>query len=281
MLSGLSSRRRLTLLAPIVVLAVVLAAVAVHRLTRSTPGAHSRLPAQDRPGPVLLVPGFGGQVSSLEPLAARLRSTGRSVTLVRLPDDGTGELEEQARVLDAAVRDAVAPARGIPAGPGAATSVDLVGYSAGGVVVRLWAKEYDGEHRARRIVTLGSPHHGTTFATLGVALLPEACPPACRQLVPRSELLQRLNRGDETPDGPRWVSVWTTQDETVTPPDSARLDGAVDVPLQAVCADAAVTHSQLPADPLAVGLVLRALDAGPVPTPSTADCSSLRALGAG
>ena len=52
-----------------------------------------------------------------------------------------------------------------------------------------------------------------------------------RQLASGSDLLRRLNAGDETPDGPTWVSIWTTQDETVTPPDTARLDGALNLPV--------------------------------------------------
>ena len=61
-----------------------------------------------------------------------------------------------------------------------------------------------------------------------------------------SDLLAGLNGGDETPDGPTWVSIWTTQDETVTPPDSARLDGALNLTVQSVCADARVGHGDLP-----------------------------------
>ena len=76
----------------------------------------------------------------------------------------------------------------------------------------------------------------------------------------------RLNT-DETPDGPAWVSVWTTQDQIVTPPESARLDGAVNIPVQGVCADAVVGHGELPTDRLVQGLVLAALAPAPVSDP--------------
>ena len=89
-------------------------------------------------------------------------------------------------------------------------------------------------------------------------------------------MLRRLNADDETPPGPTWVSIWTTQDQTVTPPDSARLDGAVNIPVQSVCADASVSHGDLPRDPLVQAMVLAELGAG-APTPLTAsDCPGLR-----
>jgi hypothetical protein len=74
-----------------------------------------------------------------------------------------------------------------------------------------------------------------------------------------------------------WLSLWTKNDRTVRPPDSARLPGAVNVPLQDVCADAVVAHGQLPTDPLVTGLVLRALGTGPLVAPEPGDCAALRA----
>jgi triacylglycerol lipase len=98
---------------------------------------------------------------------------------------------------------------------------------------------------------------------------------ACRQMATDSELLAGLNVGDETPDGASWVSVWTTQDETVTPPESARLEGALNLTVQSVCADAQVRHTDLPRSPLVQQIVLAQLAAGdPVPL-GPADCARL------
>jgi hypothetical protein len=221
---------------------------------------------QDRPGPVLLVPGYGGSRGSLSTLADRIRRTGREAKVLTLPGDGTGDLRAQVRVLADAAATAVAAG---------APSVDVIGYSAGGVVARLWVATEDGARTARRVVTLGSPLHGTTLATTGGALAPGACPVACQQLSPGSTLLAGIGGAPSLP----WLSLWTENDRTVLPPDSARLPGAVNVPLQGVCSDAVVAHSQLPTDPLVTGLVLRALGTGPLAAPGTGDCDALRTAG--
>jgi triacylglycerol esterase/lipase EstA (alpha/beta hydrolase family) len=170
-----------------------------------------------------------------------------------MPGDGTGDLNLSA----AAVGRAVAAAMDRTG----ADSVDLVGYSAGGIVARLWVADGHADV-VRRVLTLGSPHHGTSLADLAGDLAPGQCPLGCQQLAGDSALLATLNRGDETPIGPTWVSIWTTQDETVTPPDSARLDGALNLTVQSVCADAQVGHGDLPRDPLVQQMVLAELAAG-------------------
>lgn len=261
-----SPRRRLLVLALVVSIVLAAGAALVRAAVRGSASARPAV-AQGVLGPVLLVPGYGGNAGSFDVLLATLRARGRSVSVVALPGDGTGDLREQAAVVDAAVRQSTVAG---------APSVDLVGYSAGGVVARLWAREYDGASRARRIVSLGSPQHGTNLAGLAAALVPGACPLACQQLAAGSDVLRSLNRGDETPAGPSWMSIWSRLDETVTPPETARLAGAVDVPLQSVCADDSARHSDLPRDPLVIGLVLRATGVAE-PTPvGPADCASLR-----
>jgi triacylglycerol esterase/lipase EstA (alpha/beta hydrolase family) len=245
----------------------VAAAIAVAITVRSGGGGGAD---QSRPGPVVLVPGYGGQLSSLDDIAARLRRAGRTVQVLRLPNGGTGDLHGQANALDSVVQGDLR--RGAP-------SVDLVGYSAGGVVVRLWASEAGHAHEARRITTIGAPSHGTEVAGAAGLLLGGACGGACAQLQPDSDLLDTLNEGDETPDGPVWVSLWSNADQTVVPPDSARLEGADNITVQSVCASDSVSHSQEPRDPAVIGLVLRALGTGSAPHPTTADCAALRRLG--
>ncbi len=266
MLAGLSpARRRLVLgllTAGLVAVLGVAAATLVPRLRAEEPPAVS----QATPGPVLLVPGYGGSTRSLQSLADALTAAGRDATVVPVPGDGTGDLTASAAALGTAV-DAALTRTG-------ADSVDVVGYSAGGVVARIWAAD-GGAAVARRIVTLGSPHHGTTVADLASELAPDQCPAACQELATGSDLLRRLNAGDETPAGPTWVSVWTETDRTVTPPDSASLSGALDLPVQSVCAGSEVGHGQLPSDPLVQGIVLAELASGQPVELGPADCARL------
>jgi pimeloyl-ACP methyl ester carboxylesterase len=259
----------LLVLAVVTTVAVVLGITVLVGTTtkRTAPFAGA---AQDTPGPVVLVPGYGGSTRSLERLAVKLRATGRTAVVFGLPGDGTGDLTAQARALGAFV----AKVRGD------APSVDLVGYSAGGVVTRLWVNDLGGRGITRRVVTLGSPHHGTRVAGLARAFASSSCPAACQQLAPDSGLLSGLNSGDETPSGPVWTTLWTDLDQVVTPADSGRLSGSTGVRLQGVCADERVDHGGLPGSPLVGGIVLEALGI-PVPPPPTAgDCGRLRALGA-
>jgi pimeloyl-ACP methyl ester carboxylesterase len=237
-------------------------AAAAFSLGRAGAGPSAAAVAQGRPGPVLLVPGYGGKAGGLAVLAARIRATGRQATVLRLPGTGTGSLVTDAAVLNAAVSRAL---------DGGAPSVDVIGYSAGGVVALLWARSDDGAARARRVITLGAPFHGTSTAAGAQSFAPGACPLACQQLVPGSSLLTGLDPAD--PAGlPRWMSLWTTGDRTVIPPDSARLAGAINVPLQSLCPRLRIGHSQLPTDPTVTAIVLQAIGPGPITRPGPADC---------
>ncbi len=267
MLAGLApARRRLLLVLLALLAAAAVAATALVLTGRDDAAAPAAPVAQEEPGPVLLVPGYGGSTRSLEPLAARLGAEGRDATVVTLPGNGTGDLADSAAALDEAADAALART--------GADTVDVVGYSAGGVVARLWVA--DGNAGVtRRVVTLGSPHHGTTLVDLAADLAPDRCPEGCRQLAPDSELLAELNAGDETPPGPTWVSLWTAQDETVTPPESARLDGALNLTVQSVCAQAQVGHGDLPRAPLVQEMVVAQLAPGDPVELGPADCARL------
>ena len=261
MSSGRFSRRRRALVLVVAAVAA-LGAIGVGALVwpESDP-VDVALPTQDRPGPVLLVPGYGGNTRGVARLAARIRATGRQASVVTLPGNGTGDLRAQAAALDRFVDRALAAG---------APSVDIIGQSAGGVVARLWVQDHDGAHKARRVITLGSPHHGAQLAATGSVLVPRACPAACRQLVPGSGFLSALVT--PVPSPPDWLALWTTQDTIVTPPESARLEGALSVSVQSVCPGARVAHSALPTDPTVTRIVLAAIGAGPLEVPDPELC---------
>jgi triacylglycerol esterase/lipase EstA (alpha/beta hydrolase family) len=270
-----SSRRQRALITPLAVVVVLLIVVGlIVGVTRwhSSGGSNvtTHLAPQDRPGPVILIPGYGGSQTSLDVLAARLRADGKSVTVLTLPGGGTGDLQAQADELAKAVAGQISSG---------APSVDLVGYSAGGVVARLYVAEHGQLGYVRRVVSLGSPFHGTDLAEAAANLAPGLCQEACHQLEPGSALLKKIDSSSLSGTGVRWLSLWTSDDEVVMPPESARLAGAVNSSLQAVCADARVSHGQLPTDPLVVGLVLSSFGKGALPQPGPTYCDSLRARG--
>ncbi len=142
----------LGLLAAVLVAGVAAVVVAL----ASGGGGARRAVAPNLPGPVLLVPGYGGSTSYLSSLAGALRHGGKDVTIVSLPGDGTGDLRAQAQTLGRAATAALARTQ--------AASVDVVGYSAGGVVARLWVRDYGGAAVARRGSTArGSPSSALCF----------------------------------------------------------------------------------------------------------------------
>jgi hypothetical protein len=149
--------------------------------------------------------------------------------------------------------------------------VDVVGYSAGGVVVRLWVRDYGGDAVARRVLTLGSPQHGTSQAALGLELA-GGCPTACEQLVPDSDVLRQLNAGDETPNGPLWATVRSAYDRVVTPVDSAALAGALNILVQDVCPGSTTAHGGLPGDPVVLAALGSLLGVGTPKVPTNVAC---------
>ncbi len=261
MLDALAPARRRLVVAVLglVALAVVVTVVVV--LVRREPPV--RAVAQDRLGPVLLLPGYGGSTTGVDALAAALRRDGRDTLVVAPPGDGRGDLRAHAALVAEAAAAAVADG---------APSVDVVGYSAGGVVARLFVDDLGGDALTRRVLTLAAPNHGTDLAALAAGVGGRGCPTACRQLAPDSDLLVGLNRGDEAPPGPAWVAVWTADDSTVVPPSSGRLDGAVSFALQDVCGDLVVEHADVPADPTVQHVVVGALGAAAPSVPGPGVC---------
>ena len=96
----------------------------------------------------------------------------------------------------------------------------IVAHSMGGLVARAWIARLGGAARAARLVTLGSPHHGSRLARGFPARW-------AGELLCGSEWLARL-AGETVPI----TSIYSSADEFVAPQESPRLEGARNVPLE-------------------------------------------------
>lgn len=93
--------------------------------------------------------------------------------------------------------------------------VHVVGHSMGGLIARWYVQKLGGDARVHTLVTLGSPHAGTTAARL----LPLR---VTRQLVPGSPVLQAL-AAPAPRCRTRFVAFWSDLDEMMVPRRCAEL----------------------------------------------------------
>jgi pimeloyl-ACP methyl ester carboxylesterase len=112
--------------------------------------------------------------------------------------------------------------------------VILVGHSMGGIIARNYVQNRGGAANVERIVTLGSPHHGSKLA-------PFALSPIGKTLLPGSEFIRRFNSA-AWPQGTPIVSIYTRYDNIVMPAELARMDGAGSVELDGMGHTALLFH---------------------------------------
>ena len=215
-------------------------------------------------GPVLLVPGYGGDTTDLAPLVAEVKREGREAVVYRPTGAEQGDLRVQAKRLAALAKETM-KRTGAP-------SVDVIGYSAGGVIARLFVRDDGGASVVRRVLTLGSPHHGTDTAAQ-IKDVAGQCPTACEQMAtgqrPARPAQQRRRDAVRAASGSPCAPTRTPWSRPTT---SARLDGALNIRVQAVCPGDPATHGTLPADPVVLATIGSALGAGTPKVPAGVTC---------
>ena len=163
--------------------------------------------------PLLLIHGYQCNRGYWLWLRRRLERAGWQVATISLHpvfEDIDGYVAQVARRIDE-----------VCAATGAAQVV-LVGHSMGGLVSRAYLRAH-GNAKVAKLVTLGSPHHGSRLAVLGLG-------ENGRQMIPGSDWLSGLNASGAVPL-PETVSIYSCQDNYVMPQDSSLLEGAKVVPL--------------------------------------------------
>lgn len=166
--------------------------------------------------PVLLVHGYGANGGFWVHLAAQLEAQGYSHATVDL-EPVFGDIDDYAQQLEEAVRALLAAC--------GSDKVVIVAHSMGGLVARAWLRRF-GAARVARIITLGTPHHGTDLAHMG----PGA---NARQMRRNAEWLAQLDAADR---GQRhlFTSIYSFHDNIIAPQDSCHLPGARNIALPGI-----------------------------------------------
>jgi triacylglycerol lipase len=164
------------------------------------------------PRPVLLLHGWFSARRTLDVIERRLRRDGYGVfsfDLGGLPGSFTGRgIDDLADLVREKIERLYARHPGL--GP-----LSIVGHSKGGLIAAYYVKKLGGWRRTRAVVTLGTPHHGTPFAWLGLPLA--ALARSLVQMAPGSGFLARLHDGP-WPAQVRLASVWSRADRAAPYP---------------------------------------------------------------
>jgi len=109
-----------------------------------------------------------------------------------------------------------------------ADRVVIVAHSLGGLVARAYITRGAGRTRVAKLITLGSPHHGTKMAPLGIGRN------ALQMRYGNDWLAQLATQELAHPSGVPLTCLYTENDDLVCPSESGRLPGAKNISLRAV-----------------------------------------------
>ncbi len=185
-------------------------------LTRIHPGSGTP--------PVLLLHGYGCNSGYWSHLLPRLDAAGISHASVDL-EPLTGDIDRYAPLVERAV-DALRTAAG-------AEQVIIVAHSMGGLVARAWMRAC-GAHKVARLITLGTPHHGTCLAAFGLGSNAAQMRRAAKEEPPECAWLRALAGGEDAAARALVTSIWSHHDNIIAPQTSSELPGARNLPFGGV-----------------------------------------------
>ena len=171
--------------------------------------------------PVLLVHGYGCNSGYWSYLVPRLDAKRISHAGIDLEPVG-GAIDDYVPALERAVQELCA-ATGAP-------QVAIVAHSMGGLVARAWMRAH-GSARVVRLITLGTPHHGTALANFG----PGANAVQMRRSKgAASDWLRALAGSEDAARRALVTSIFSHHDNIVSPQTSSVLEGARNIALGGV-----------------------------------------------
>ena len=168
------------------------------------PGARSQ-----GPRPIIVLHGYAMNRANFVPLAFRLARAGLG-PIAGFEYWTLGRTAAAARQLAWFVEH-VQMVTGSP-------QVDIIGHSMGGVVARYYVTLGGGDGAVHRLITIGSPHHGTDVSRIGIGH-------ANRELYVGSKLIQRIAAAPK-PAITRLTTILSNGDALVPATKQAEIPGA-------------------------------------------------------
>lgn len=192
--------------------------------------------------PVLLVHGYGcnsGYWHSMSKALQKAHITHHAIDL----EPVIGGIDEYAPLIHRAIEQLCRET--------GCEKVVVVAHSMGGLASRAYLRDH-GSRRIAKLITLGTPHHGTGLAHFGVGLNTHQMRwTATEQEGLASEWLRTLKAGERPELYRLIVSIYSHHDNIISPQTSSHLEGAKNIELNGI------GHVALGYDPEVQALVIR------------------------
>ncbi|AFY45898.1 triacylglycerol lipase [Nostoc sp. PCC 7107] len=157
--------------------------------------------------PVLLIHGISDTEAVFRKMRNYLQDKGWSVYALNLvPNNGDVGLDILAQQVADYIAATFAPEQ----------TLDIVGFSMGGIVSRYYVQRLGGIERVQRLITISSPHHGT-YVAYG------SWRPGCEQMRTHSNFLKDLNSDAVMLKQLNFTSIWTPYDLMIVPAKSSQM----------------------------------------------------------
>ena len=160
--------------------------------------------------PIFLVHGLWNDPKLFEKLIKKINEDDYELYRPHLPHRfGKTSLKALARALDSKIEELVGPE----------VEVDIVGFSMGGLIGRLWLQNHGGFLRTKRFFSIGTPHFGTYTAQM----IPSSFMPGIADMKRGSRLLSQLNNDLTSLEKVECISFFTKWDLMSFPGWQAKL----------------------------------------------------------
>ena len=188
--------------------------------------------------PIFLVHGLWNNPKLFDKLIKRIKEDDYQLYRPHLPHKfGRISLRRLARDLDSKIEELVGPE----------IEIDIVGFSMGGLISRLWLQKYNGFLRTKRFISIGTPHIGTYTAQM----IPSSLMPGIAEMKRGSSLLSQLNNDLTSLEKVDCMSFFTKWDLMTFPGWQAKLSigNSYNLPV--------LTHKELITNPISLDILAK------------------------